>query len=78
MLFDEPTEGIQPNIVEQIEQAIADLSVRGDLSVLLVEQRVGFALRATQGYYVVESGRVSAHGSAGPDAMAQVRSVMAV
>ena len=78
LILDEPTEGIQPNVVAEIEQVIADLSVRGDLSVLLVEQHVGFALRATQGYYVVESGRVSAHGSAGPDAMAQVRSVMAV
>ncbi len=78
LILDEPTEGIQPNVVAEIEQVIADLSVRGDLSVLLVEQHVGFALRATQGYYVVESGRVSAHGSGGPDAMAQVRSAMAV
>ncbi len=78
LILDEPTEGIQPNVVAEIEQVISDLTGRGDLAVLLVEQHVGFALRATQGYYVVESGRVTAHGAGGPDALDQVRSVMAV
>ena len=47
---------------------IIDLTRRGDLSVLLVEQHVGFALRATQTYHVLESGRVDGdwcHGGAG-------------
>src|ERR1051326_1442584 len=45
LILDEPTEGIQPNVVTEIEGVIAALTERGDLSVLLVEQHVGFALR---------------------------------
>jgi urea transport system ATP-binding protein len=46
LLLDEPTEGIQPTVVAEIEQTILGLVARGGLSVLLVEQHVGFALRA--------------------------------
>jgi len=78
LILDEPTEGIQPNVVAEIERVIAELTQRGDLSVLLVEQHVGFALRATSSYYVLESGRVSASGEGGADAVAVVRDAMAV
>ena len=40
LVLDEPTEGIQPNVVADIERVIVDLTRRGDLSVLLVEQHV--------------------------------------
>jgi urea transport system ATP-binding protein len=78
LILDEPTEGIQPNVVAEIERVIAELTQRGDLSVLLVEQHVGFALRATNTYYVLESGRVTATGAGGADAVATVRDAMAV
>ncbi|WP_110183594.1 urea ABC transporter ATP-binding subunit UrtE [Nocardioides solisilvae] len=78
LILDEPTEGIQPNVVAEIERVVADLTRRGDLSVLLVEQHVGFALRATQEYHVLAAGRVVAHGSTGDHAAADVRAVMAV
>ncbi|GAB2622448.1 urea ABC transporter ATP-binding subunit UrtE [Nocardioides ginkgobilobae] len=78
LILDEPTEGIQPNVVAEIESVITDLTRRGDLSVLLVEQHVGFALRATQGYYVLESGRVTSSGEGGPGAVDAVRAAMAV
>jgi urea transport system ATP-binding protein len=78
LILDEPTEGIQPNVVSEIEQVIIDLTTRGDLSVLLVEQHVGFALRATQTYHVLESGRVTAAGATGAGAVDEVRSLMAV
>jgi urea transport system ATP-binding protein len=78
LILDEPTEGIQPNVVTEIERVIAALTARGDLSVLLVEQHVGFALRATSGYYVLESGRVTASGVGGADAVDVVRNAMAV
>jgi urea transport system ATP-binding protein len=78
LILDEPTEGIQPNVVTEIERVISDLTRRGDLSVLLVEQHVGFALRATNTYYVLESGRVTATGAGGADAVATVRTAMAV
>ena len=78
LILDEPTEGIQPNVVAEIEQVITSLTQRGDLSVLLVEQHVGFALRATGSYYVLESGRVTSHGEGGSEAFDAVRSAMAV
>jgi urea transport system ATP-binding protein len=78
LILDEPTEGIQPNVVTEIERVIAELAQRGDLSVLLVEQHVGFALRTTDRYYVLESGRVTASGDSGERAIATVRDAMAV
>lgn len=78
LILDEPTEGIQPNVVADIERVIGELTNRGDLSVLLVEQHVGFALRATSSYYVLESGRVTASGEGGPEAVDTVRAAMAV
>jgi urea transport system ATP-binding protein len=78
LILDEPTEGIQPNVVAEIEQVIIGLSQRGDLSVLLVEQHVGFALRMTDKYYVLESGRVTSTGAGGAGAEGAVRAAMAV
>ena len=78
LILDEPTEGIQPNVVAEIESVIADLTKRGDLTVLLVEQHVGFALRATDSYYVLESGRITGRGDGGENAIDEVRAAMAV
>lgn len=78
LILDEPTEGIQPNVVAEIESVIAALTARGDLSVLLVEQHVGFALRATDSYYVLESGRVTSSGESGAGSIDAVRQAMAV
>lgn len=78
LILDEPTEGIQPNVVAEIEQVIVSLTQRGDLSVLLVEQHVGFALRSTGSYYVLESGRITTQGVGGSGALDSVRAAMAV
>jgi len=78
LILDEPTEGIQPNVVAEIEQVIVDLTKRGDLTVLLVEQHVGFALRSTDRYYVLESGRVTGRGEGGAGAIDDVRAALAV
>ena len=78
LILDEPTEGIQPNVVAEIESVITALTARGDLSVLLVEQHVGFALRSTGSYYVLESGRITSSGAGGPGALDAVRAAMAV
>ncbi|MHB1138822.1 MAG: ATP-binding cassette domain-containing protein [Microthrixaceae bacterium] len=78
LILDEPTEGIQPNVVAEIEQVVVDLTRRGDLTVLLVEQHVGFALRSTNSYYVLESGRITGSGEGGEGALDEVRAAMAV
>jgi urea transport system ATP-binding protein len=78
LILDEPTEGIQPNVVAEIEQVIVELTKRGDFSVVLVEQHVGFALRSTDAYYVLESGRITGHGEGGERALDEVRAAMVV
>ena len=78
LILDEPTEGIQPNVVAEIEQVIVELTRRGDLTVLLVEQHVGFALRSTDSYYVLESGRITSRGDGGTAALDEVRAALAV
>jgi len=78
LVLDEPTEGIQPNVVAEIEQVIVDLTKRGDLAVLLVEQHVGFAIRSTDRYHVLESGRITSSGDGGATALDDVRAALAV
>jgi urea transport system ATP-binding protein len=78
LILDEPTEGIQPSVVAEIEEAILGLTRRGGLSVLLVEQHVGFALDAAGRYYVLASGRVTAEGRGGAGSVIDVRSAMAI
>jgi urea transport system ATP-binding protein len=67
LLLDEPTEGIQPNIVQQIEAAL--LRIRTDLGVaiLIVEQNLEFAWSFADQYYVMQRGRVVRHGKTEED-----------
>ena len=62
MLLDEPTEGIQPNIVEQIEDAIIKLNKVHGITMMLVEQDIEFARRASDSFIIMEKGRVVAEG----------------
>ncbi|WLW50099.1 urea ABC transporter ATP-binding subunit UrtE [Streptomyces sp. YU58] len=78
LLLDEPTEGIQPSVVAEIEETILALTRRGGLSVLLVEQHVGFAMRAAERYYVLEAGRVTSSGEGGTGAEQTVRAALSV
>ncbi len=64
-------------MVGEIEDAIVQLAASG-LSVLLVEQHIGFALEASARYYVLESGRVSAEGAGGAANESGVRAAMAL
>ncbi len=63
LLLDEPTEGIQPNIVEEIEALILRLNKEVGITVILVEQNVGFARRAADAFVMMEKGRVVASGA---------------
>jgi urea transport system ATP-binding protein len=62
LLLDEPTEGIQPSIILEIEDAIAELHRGSGTSILLVEQYVEFALRLAERYAVMEGGRIAHAG----------------
>ena len=61
LVLDEPTKGIQPSIVELIEEVVASLPARG-ITVLLVEQFVDFAVAICERYYVLERGTIVAEG----------------
>jgi urea transport system ATP-binding protein len=78
LILDEPTEGIQPNIVAEIEATIVNLSQRDGMSILLVEQYIGFALHAADSYYVLAAGRVSSSGDGGAASAASVRQAMLI
>jgi urea transport system ATP-binding protein len=58
LVLDEPTEGIQPSIILEIEDAIAELHRTTGMAILLVEQYVEFALRLAQQYAVMEGGLI--------------------
>jgi urea transport system ATP-binding protein len=60
LLLDEPTEGIQPSIVEEIEALIIRLNKEIGITVILVEQNVAFARRAADAFVMMEKGRVVA------------------
>lgn len=59
LLLDEPTEGIQPNIIQQIGRVIALLRDRGDMAIVLVEQYFEFAYDLADQLVFMERGRVT-------------------
>ncbi|GAE04069.1 urea ABC transporter, ATPase protein UrtE [Paenibacillus sp. JCM 10914] len=62
ILLDEPTEGIQPSIVEEIQEVIRGIKARGDTSVILVEQSIEFVRSVADYIYVMDKGSMMAEG----------------
>jgi urea transport system ATP-binding protein len=62
LLMDEPTEGIQPSVIDQIEEAIERIRDQG-ISVLLVEQYLEFAWRLASAYAIMRKGTIVSQGS---------------
>ncbi len=58
LILDEPTEGIQPSIIKDIERVIRMLAARGDMAILLVEQYYDFAKSLADRYAVMSRGEV--------------------
>ena len=63
LILDEPTEGIQPNIVREIGDIIIRLKREENLTVILVEQKLKFARRVGQHFHLMEKGRIVAQGA---------------
>jgi urea transport system ATP-binding protein len=78
MLFDEPTEGIQPNIVEEIENVIVRLNTDRGMTIVLVEQSIAFTRKAAQRFVIMDKGSVAASGPAAELTEALVHRYMAV
>ncbi|MFP6637014.1 MAG: ATP-binding cassette domain-containing protein, partial [Nitrospinaceae bacterium] len=57
LILDEPTEGIQPNIVHEIGDIIIRLNQESGLTILLVEQKLPFARRVAQNFCILDKGR---------------------
>jgi len=63
LLLDEPTEGIQPNIIQQIGRVIEYLRDQGRMAIVLVEQYFEFAYFLADRFYVLERGQVTVEGT---------------
>ena len=62
LLLDEPTEGIQPNVIQQIGETIRILKERGTIAIVLVEQYLSFAYDLGDSFVVMERGAVKLRG----------------
>ena len=62
LILDEPTEGIQPNVVRDIGEVIRKLNREFNLTVLLVEQKLPFARRVADDFFIMEKGSLVATG----------------
>jgi len=62
LILDEPTEGIQPNIVSEIADILIELNTKEKLTILLVEQKLTFARRVGKRFVIMDRGRSVAEG----------------
>ena len=78
LVLDEPSEGIQPSIIGEIEDAIAELHGSAGMSILLVEQYVEFAMRLADTYAVMDGGRIVHAGATDGVELATVADLLSV
>ena len=78
LVLDEPTEGIQPNIIKDIGKVIRMLADRGNMAIVLVEQYYDFAEELADQYVVMERGEVIASGPGSEMQAKGVRQLVAI
>jgi urea transport system ATP-binding protein len=78
LILDEPTEGIQPSIIKDIEWVIRALAARGNVAILLVEQYFEFARDLAASYLVMQRGEIVLSGRREEMDEAAVRSYLTV
>jgi urea transport system ATP-binding protein len=78
LILDEPTEGIQPNIIKDIGRVIRMLADRGNMAIVLVEQYYDFAEELADRYVVMERGEVVASGMGSEMQTKGVRQLVAI
>jgi urea transport system ATP-binding protein len=78
LILDEPTEGIQPSVIDEIEDVIARLHADTGLTILLVEQYLDFALRLADRFVVLDAGQVVRSGDRTDLADPELLSTLAV
>ena len=62
LLLDEPTEGIQPNIIQQIGEVLRELVTERNMTVVLVEQYLDFVREFGHDFYIMNRGQITADG----------------
>ncbi len=78
LILDEPTEGIQPSIIKDIERAIRALAATGEMAILLCEQYYDFARSLAGQYLVMERGEIIARGAGADMERDGVKALLAV
>ena len=78
LILDEPTEGIQPSIIKDIERAIRALAATGEMAILLVEQYYDFARSLADQYIVMERGEILKKGAGADMEKDGVKALLAV
>ena len=78
LILDEPTEGIQPSIIKDIERAIRALAATGDMAILLVEQYYDFARSLADQYIVMERREILKKGAGADMEKDGVKALLAV
>jgi urea transport system ATP-binding protein len=78
LILDEPTEGIQPSIIKDIERAIRTLASTGEMAILLVEQYYDFARSLADQYLVMERGEILKRGAGADMDKDGVKALLAV
>jgi urea transport system ATP-binding protein len=72
LLLDEPTEGIQPSVVRQIEQALRRIRSELGVTIVIVEQYLDFAWSFAERYHVMQRGQIVRQGSTREDTAAEI------
>ena len=62
MLLDEPTEGIQPSIVQEIDETLRRINREKGITLLVVEQKIDFAKQLAQKFFIMQKGTIVANG----------------
>ncbi len=78
LILDEPTEGIQPSIIKDIERVIRSLAAGGEMAILLCEQYYDFARSLADQYLVMERGEIIARGAGADMDRDGVKALLAV
>ncbi len=65
LILDEPTEGIQPNIIDQIGDTLVKIKKEGKISILLVEQYLDFCVAVADRFFIMDRGAIVASGDIG-------------
>ena len=63
LILDEPTEGIQPSVIQDIGRVIKHLKREGNITILIVEQYLEFVVDVSDYYYVMDKGRIVLEGT---------------